>query len=77
MVWNRLLEMSKTKKPADEPVIEDEADDVEEEFVVEKVVDTRMRSGKKEYLLKWKGYPEWVGCWIEFRLDLVRNWLIP
>lgn len=50
--------MSKTKKPADEPVIEDEADDVEEEFVVEKVVDTRMRSGKKEYLLKWKGYPE-------------------
>ena len=30
----------------------------EEEYVVEKVVDVRMNKGRKEYLLKWKGYKE-------------------
>ena len=35
----------------------------EEEYVVERVVDSRMRGGKKEYLLKWKGYPDSENTW--------------
>jgi len=50
--------MSKTSKKSDDPVLDDDAEEAEEEFVVEKVVDVRVRGGKKEYLLKWKGYPE-------------------
>lgn len=32
----------------------------EEEFVVEKCIDKRLVAGKIQYLLKWKGYPEYV-----------------
>ena len=35
----------------------------EEEYVVEKVVDKRIRNGRKEYLLKWKNYPDSENTW--------------
>jgi len=46
---------------ADSPAGEEEEE--EEEFVVEKVLDMRIKSGKKEFLLKWKGYPDSESTW--------------
>ena len=45
-------------KKVKETIVGEEEEEEEEEYTVEKVVDSRMKGGKKEYLLKWKGYPE-------------------
>ncbi|XP_022299558.2 chromobox protein homolog 1-like isoform X1 [Crassostrea virginica] len=55
----------KPKKDEDivaDPEVEEEEEE-EEEYTVEKVVDSRMKGGRKEYLLKWKGYPDSENTW--------------
>src|SRR4051812_14825665 len=41
----------------------DEAAAPEEEFVVEKIVDKRLKNGVTEYFLKWKNYPDADNTW--------------
>ncbi len=43
--------------------------DNEEEYKVEKVLDTRQsgRGRKKQYLIKWKGYPDSDNEWVDHR----------
>ena len=38
--------------------------DDHEEYEVEKILDARMRRGKVQYLVKWKGYPDVDNLWI-------------
>lgn len=45
---------SKKKKEMEEEPEEEE----EEEYIVERIIDKRIKYGKVEYFLKWKGYSE-------------------
>lgn len=38
-------------------------DSSDEEYCVEKILGKRVISGKTEYFLKWKGYPDEENCW--------------
>ena len=49
--------MGRKTKDKDSP---SEDGPVEEEYSVEKVLDRRVRNGRVEYLLKWKGYSKLV-----------------
>jgi len=62
--------MSAAKKKAQSPpasppekVNDEEEEGGDEEYIVEKILDKRVKSGKIEYFLKWKGYPETENSW--------------
>lgn len=46
------------EKPVEPAAAANNEEEEEEEYVVEKVVNKRIKHGKVEYLLKWKNYDE-------------------
>ena len=48
----------RTPQPAPPVIVNDH-----EEFEVEKILDKRIRYRRTEYLVKWKGYPEYDSTW--------------
>lgn len=46
-------------------------------YLVENIIDVRIRQGSKEYFLKWKNYPESSNSWINEKdmdcQDLVKD----
>lgn len=37
--------------------------DFDKEYIVERILDRRVRNGKTEYLLKWQGYSSAFNSW--------------
>ena len=35
------------------------------EYEIEKVLDSRLVCGRKEYLVKWKGYGDYENSWVK------------
>jgi hypothetical protein len=44
--------------------------DLPEKYRIEKVIKTRVHNKKKQYLVKWLGYPESANSWV----DNVEKW---
>ena len=48
-----------------EPKIQKVLKSDDEHFDVDRILKTRKRGGKIEYLVSWKGYPSKFNCWID------------
>ncbi|XP_069138883.1 chromobox protein homolog 1-like, partial [Argopecten irradians] len=57
----RLADLKERRRPG--PGESGEGGVEEEEYTVEKILDVRVKSGKREYLLKWVGYPDSENTW--------------
>ena len=39
--------------------------DSDQEFEIEKIVDSRVSRGRQQYLVKWKGYSDFENQWLD------------
>ena len=43
--------------------------DFDREYIVERILDRRVRNGKTEYFLKWQGYSNAFNSWVSLNLN--------